>query len=215
EELHTDVGGYDEALCAGKVGTLREARKRKGPGFDYSVEAPSGAEKSNLSGLKIETLPRIGEALIEAGFVKVRWHPDPNGQTILWAYLKFPGEEVSLSLMFGFKPEIAGHNFFSFDPSYERPLRGGTTDYQEFGELVVDIEEIPLEYPAGKLPRVVRPLAAQVEEGYRRYIEILSRFARVVHEELHTDVGAYDESLLRRLKEVREKGSTTTSWERI
>src|SRR6202007_395661 len=99
--------------------------------------------------------------------------------------------------------------------SYARPLRGGTTDYQEFGELVVDIGEIPFEYPAGKLPRVVRPLAAQVEEGYRRYIEILSRFARVEHEELHTDVGAYDESLLRRLKEVREKGSTTPSWERI
>ena len=205
EELHGDVGAYDEARST----------------WDYQATVPPEEERIDLSGIKVETLPKVGAALEQAGFIKVRWDEGISG-TILWAYKEYRLAKLKLTLRIAFKPtqatrtfnqfrfrEVPEHNFFSFDPSYERSKPSGAVDYQEFGELVSGIEEIPANYPLGKLPFALRKEGRAAREallnGYSEYLKILSRFARVEHSELHSDVAGYDESVLKRLRESEEE----------
>jgi hypothetical protein len=245
EDVHTDTGaweslqrmaeeeeagrlneGYDPSLDPfGEVleEALEEGRRSA---HDYTVEIPPGEKRIDLSGIKVEDLPKVAEALRQAGFVKIR-HDNGISGYILWTYKEypFPDPGLKLTLRIAFKPwqatktlttfkDAPGHDFFSFDPSYERLPNGPLgIKYQEFGELVCGIEEVPAVYPLGRLPNRIRRLGRAggeaVKNGYSEYLNVLSRFARVEDEDVHADTGNWEESRLK-LKE-----SVTTTFERI
>ena len=180
EEIHTDVGAYEESLTENEeVATV-----------DYSS-------------ITLENLEPLRDAFNKTGF-EASITIALSGATVLTVQKNFLAGGRATRLRLRFKPEqpetVPRPAYFSLYSFYV--MVDGNP--RKFGKLECLPDAVPQEYFLGEVPPAMQGSERLVKEAYGELLRVLSRFTTVEREDIHTDTGAYEEGLSRELTIIKE-----------